>query len=192
MGILPARTLFVGAGAVAVVVPVAGAFQHASSYRASSSAPGVVTVSVSGSPVTVTPVAAGVATITVKASGADNSGATQRFRVTVLAATTFSDRLVSETTPPRAIHFLELRTRIAAVRAREDLPPVRWTDPVLTVGVTPVKRVHLAELRTALNAAYDAAGRPRPTYTDDAVVAAVTAIRTVHVVDLRDAILALE
>ena len=73
-----------------------------------------------------------------------------------------------------------MRTRVAALRARAGLPPVRWTDPVLTVGVTPVKRVHLTELRAALDAAYDA------------VIAGVTAIRAVHVVELRDAILALE
>ena len=40
---------------------------------------------------------------------------------------------------------------------REGVPPVRWTDPVLTVGVAPVKRVHLTELRAALDAVYDAA-----------------------------------
>ena len=191
-GTLPARMLHVGAGAVAVVVPVGGAFRNASTYRASSSAPGVATVSVSGSQVTVTPVTAGVATITVTARGADNSVATQRFRVTVLAATTFSDRLVPGATAPKAIHFLELRTRVAALRAREGLPPVRWTDPVLTVGVTPVKRVHLTELRNALDGAYDAAGRSRPTYTDHIVTAGVTAIKAVHVVELRNAIVALE
>ena len=192
VGTLPARTLYVGAGAVAVVVPVGGAFRNASTYRASSSAPGVATVSVSGSDVTITPVAAGVATITVTATGADNSVATQRFRVTVLAATMFSDRLIPGTTPPRALHFLELRTRIAALRTREGLPPVRWTDPVLTVGVTPVKRIHLTELRAALDAVYDAARRPRTTYTDSIVTAGMTAIQSVHVVELRDAILALE
>ena len=159
---LPAQTLYVGAGAVAEMVPVGGGFRHASTYRASSSAPGVATVGVSGSNLMVTPGAAGAAIITVTATGADNSVATQRFRVTVLAvtaATTFSDRLVPGTTPPRAIHFLELRTRIAALRAREGLPPVRWTDPVLTVGITPVKRVHVTELRDALGETYDAAGR---------------------------------
>ena len=192
VGTLPARTLYVGAGAVAEVVPVAGAFRNAATYRVSSSVPGVATVSVSGSQVTVTPVAVGVATITVTASGAANSLATQRFRVMVLAATTFGDRIVPGTTAPRALHFLELRTRIAALRAREGLPAVRWTDPVLTVGVTPVKRVHLTELRAALDAAYETAGRRRPTYTDGIVTAGMTAIKAVHVVELRDAILALE
>ena len=195
VGTLPARTLHVGDGAVAVVVPVAGAFRHASTYRASSSAPSVATVSISGSNLTLTPVAAGVATVTVTATGTDNSVATQRFRMTVLAvtaATTFSARLVPGTTPLRAIHFLVLRTRIAALRTREGLPPVRWTDPVLTVGVTPVKRVHLTELRDALGETYDTAGRSRPTYTDHIVTVGVTAIKAVHVVELRNAIGALE
>ena len=194
VGTLPARTLYVGAGAVAEVVSLASAFRNASTYQAASSASGVATVTVSGAQVTVTPVAAGVATITVTATGADNSVATQRFRltVTVLTATTFGDRLVPGTTPLRAIHFLELRTRIAALRARAGLPPMRWTDPVLTVGVTPVKRIHLTELRAALDAAYEAAGRLRPIYTDNIVTAGVTAIKAVHVVELRDSILAIE
>ena len=195
VGTLPARTLYVGAGAVAVVVPVADAFRHASTYRASSSAPGIATVSLSGSNLTVTPVASGEATITVTATGADNSAATQRFRVTALAATattTFSDRLVPGVTPLRALHFLALRTRIAGLRTREGLPPVRWTDPVLTVGVTPVKRVHLIELRDALGEVYDVAGQSRPTYTDPVVTVGMTAIKTVHVVELRNAIAALE
>ena len=194
VGTLPARTLHVGAGAVAEVVSLASAFRDASTYRAASSASGVATVSVSGSQVTVTPASAGVATITVTATGADHSVATQRFRVTVtvLTATTFGDRLVPGATPIRAIHFLELRTRIAALRARAGLPPMRWTDPVLTVGITPVKRAHLTELRAALDAAYEAARRLRPTYTDHIVTAGMTAIKAVHVVELRDAILAME
>ena len=192
VGTLPAQTLYVGAGAVAVVVPVSGAFRNASTYRGSSSAPGVATVSVSGSDVTVTPVAAGVATITVTATGADNSVATQRFRVTALAATAFTDHFRPGLTLVKATHFLELRTRVAALRTREGLPPAQWTDPVLTVGVTPVKRVHLTELRNALDGAYDAAGQSRPTYTDHIVTAGVTAIKAVHVVELRTAIVALE
>ena len=86
VGTLPARTLNVGAGAV--VVPLADAFRNASTYQASSSAPDIATVSLSGSQVTLTAVAVGVATITVTASGADNSRATQRFRATVLPAAT--------------------------------------------------------------------------------------------------------
>ena len=106
-GRLPDRTLYVGTVATAVVVPVAGAFRNAATYEASSSAPGVATVSVSGSTVTVTSVAEGVATVTVTASGLDGSSATQQFNLTVLASTS--------PTPDR---LLELRRRIEALRGR--------------------------------------------------------------------------
>ena len=56
---------------------VGGALPNASTYRASSSAPGVATVSILGSNLTLTPVAAGVATVTVTATGADDSVATR-------------------------------------------------------------------------------------------------------------------
>ena len=102
------------------------------------------------------------------------------------------DPIQSGATSLEATHLRELRTRVAALRAREGLPAVRWTDPTLAAGVTPVRRVHLIELRSALDAAYDAAERPRPTYTDSTVTAGVTAIKAVHVEELRDAIRALE
>ena len=70
---------------------VADAFQDALSYAASSGAVGVATVSVAGSDVTVTPVAVGGTNITVTAIGADNSVATQQFKVAVVAATTATD-----------------------------------------------------------------------------------------------------
>ncbi len=107
-GTLPNRTLHAGTVAVAVAVPVGDAFRNASTYQASSSAPGVATVRVSGSTVTVTSVAEGVATIAVTASGADGSTATQRFGVTVLASTA-----------SRPSQFLELRRRIETLRRRE-------------------------------------------------------------------------
>ena len=81
VGTLPARTLNVGDGAV--VVPLTDAFRNASTYQAYSSAPDIVSVSLSGAQVRLTAAAVGVATITVTASGADNSRATQRFRTTV-------------------------------------------------------------------------------------------------------------
>ena len=107
-GTLPNRTLYAGTVAVAVTVPVGDAFRNASTYQAASSAPGVATVGVSGSTVTVTSVAEGEATITVTARGADGSTATQRFTVTVLASTA-----------SRPSQFLELRRRIEALRRRQ-------------------------------------------------------------------------
>ena len=108
VGRLPERTLYVGAVATAVVVPVAGAFRNAATYAASSSQPGVASVSVSGSTVTVTSVAEGVATVTVTASGPDGFSATQQFNVTVVAST-----------PRRPTRLLELRRQIEALRGRE-------------------------------------------------------------------------
>ena len=84
-GTLPDRTLYVGTAAV--VVSVADAFQNALTYQASSSAPSVATVSVSGSDLTVTAVAEGTTIITVTASGADNLIATQQFKATATAFT---------------------------------------------------------------------------------------------------------
>ena len=103
-----------------------------------------------------------------------------------------ADRIRPGTTPLKVVHFHELRARIAALRAREGLPAVQWTDPTLVAGVTPVKRVHLMELRTALDVVYDAVGRPRLSYTDAAVVAGTTAIRAVHLMELRTGVAALE
>ena len=76
---LPTRTLRVGGDPV--VVPVADTIPITSDYQASSSAPGVAVVSVSGSRVLVTPVAEGVATITVSAT--DTGGAAVRLELTV-------------------------------------------------------------------------------------------------------------
>ena len=73
----------------AVPVEVSGAFRDpdgdALTYGATSSAPGVASVSVSGSTVTVTPVSEGTAAVTVTATdaGGSNTPATQRFTVTV-------------------------------------------------------------------------------------------------------------
>ena len=59
-------------------------------------------------------------------------------------------------TSVQAVHFDELRSRVAALRAREGLAPVRWTDPVLTPGATTIRRAHLAELRAVLGGVYEA------------------------------------
>ena len=74
---LPTRQLFVGGGAR--VVPVE--LENASSYRATSSAPDVAAVTVSGSRVSVRPVSEGVAAITVTGAGAAD---TLQFTVAVL------------------------------------------------------------------------------------------------------------
>ena len=91
----------------------------------------------------------------------------------------------------KAIHFDELRARVAALRAREGLAPVRWTDPVLTPGVTTVTRAHLAEMRAGLGGVYDAKGQMQSAYADRALTGH-TPVRAAHVMELREAVEVLE
>ena len=157
--------------------------------------PGGVAV-LSGSVLTLTPGAPDTSlAVTVSASDPGGLTATRTFTVTVRRAslTAFTDHpLEPGATPVRAIHFLELRARIDALRTAAGRPAFRWTDPVLTPGVTPVRRVHLTELRAALAEAYAAAGRAAPVYTDPLVTAGATAIRAAHLMELRAAVVALE
>ena len=185
-------------GGVAEVV-VGGAFRDPDgdplTYEATSSAPAVASVQVSGSTVTVRAGAAGIATVTVTATdvSGSNTTTTLAFRVTVAGApvlTFTDDPILPGVTPIKAVHFTELRQRIDALRSAAGLLRFSWTDPVLRAGVTPVRRVHLLELRSALSEAYEAAGRAAPRWTDASP--ASTPIRAAHVTELRAAVLALE
>ena len=179
----------------AVTVEVSGAFRDpdgdALTYGASSSAPSVAWVSVSGSRVTIAPVSAGTATVRVTATdvGGSNTTATQTFRVTVTLPFT-DDPIVPGVTPVKAAHFTELRARIDAVRIAVGLGRFPWTDSRVVAGVTPVKGVHMSELRTALAQAYYAAGRTTGFSTD--AIRAGTGIRAWHINELRRAVETLE
>jgi len=184
-------------GESAVTVEVGGAFRDpdgdALTYAASTSAPSVASVSLSGSGVTVAPVSEGSAVVTVTATDVDgsNTAATQSFTVTV--GRFFTDHpIVPGETPVRAVHFTELRTRINALRSVAGMGRFAWTDPVLRAGVTRVRLVHLLELRSALAAAYAAAGRPAPRWSDASPVGGTTPIRAAHLMELRAAVVALE
>ena len=197
VGRLPYRTLQLGGGVE--IVDVAGVFRDpdgdALTYAAASSAPAVARAQAAGTLVTLTPVTAGAATITVSATdvGGSNATAAQRFVVTVVETAVFTDHpLRPGVTPIRAVHFLELRARVDGLRTRAGLSPFGWTDPVLAPGLTTVRRAHLTELRTALAQAYSAAGRPPPAYTDPELPARAIAIRAVHLMELRAAVEALE
>ena len=189
--------LTIGIDEAAVTVEVSGVFRDPDGDRltfgASSSAPSVVTVGVSGSQVTLRPLAEGTALVTVTAADTDGSNtmASQSFAVTVYRA--FTDHpIVPGVTPVRAVHFRELRARIDGVRMMRGLAGFAWTDPVLTAGVTPVRLVHLGELRSALAESYEAAGRPTPDWTDSATAVEAIPIRAAHLMELRAAVLALE
>ena len=103
----------------------------------------------------------------------------------------FTDEL-SAGGPVRAVHLVELRLRIAALRLRLGLAPFAWTDAVVEAGVTPVRAVHLMELRTAVAEAYDKAAQPPPRYTDASARPGATLISAEHFLELRNAIVAAE
>ena len=193
-------------GGDARVIWVGGAFRDPDgddlTYGAATSEPMVATVEVSGSLVTVTPVAQGEATVTVTATdeslriGNELAAAMQPFTVKVLdsgSGVGFTDHPIRRgVTPVRAIHFRELRARIDSLRVRHNMSAFPWTDGALAAGTTPIKPVHIIDLRGALDDVYVAAGRAVPTYTDTTPVGGVTFIRAAHVMELRAAVVALE
>ena len=197
-GSIPAQTLSVGGSAASV--NVARYFTDPDgdtlTYSASSNRTGIVRAGASGSTVTLTPVTAGTATVTVTARDPGGLSARQSIAVTVRApggVGGFTDDPIRPgVTPIRAVHFTELRTRIDALRTGVGLSAFPWTDPTLRAGVTGVRSVHLTELRNALNQAYAAAGQPRPAYTDASVRPGTTPIRAAHVTELRRAVVELE
>ena len=150
---------------------------------------------------TVTGGAEGTGSGTVSYAVAANAGGPRSGALTVAdhpvtvfqaSPTQFTDHPIDRgVTPVKAIHFLELRARIDALRVREGLAAFEWTGPALTPGVTPVRGVHLTELRAALAVVYAALGQAAPTWTaadpaDGAVV------RAAHLMELRAAVAALE
>lgn len=192
VGTLPDRTLLLDG---TLEVDVSQAFVDpdgdALLYRASSTAPEVAAVRVSGTRVTLTAVGVGAAVIRVTATDSYGVPAAQSFPVKVIEPFT-DDPIVPGVTPIRAIHFMELRTRIDAVRDAAGLGRLPWTDPVLTAGVTQIRIAHLLELREALAGAYEASGRSAPDWTDAAPEAGTTLVRTVHLLELREAVIELE
>ncbi len=133
------------------------------------------------------------------ASGAraSSGGATTRARAGGATARAWpaaftDDLLVPGVTPVRAVHLLELRSRIDGLRRRVGLPAFGWTDAQVVPGVTPARALHLTELRSALGEAYAAAGRPAPGYTGAVVTAGLTAMRALQLQELRRAVVALE
>lgn len=99
------------------------------------------------------------------------------------------DALIARSTTVRAVHIMELRSRIDALRNGLMLPTYPYVDPALSAGTTIVRALHIIDLRAALADVYVAANLPPPTYTD-ASLAAGTAIKAAHIAQLRTAVLA--
>lgn len=140
---------------------------------------------------------AAVALVVVAVASTDDATAqilnrASRPPLSVLPAAGWTDHPIRPgVTSIKTAHFDELRARVAALRARDGLLPVRWTDPVLTPGAT-VRRIHLAELRVALGGVYEARGQLQPAYMDRTLTAGRTPVRAAHVMELREAVEVLE
>ena len=98
------------------------------------------------------------------------------------------DPLVARATSVKAVHIIELRTAIDAVRAARGLAGYSWADPTLAAAATRVRAAHLVDLRAALDEVYVAAARTPPFYTDAAIVARATLVKAVHLAELRAAV----
>src|SRR5688572_25404752 len=98
----------------------------------------------------------------------------------------FIDAGLPEGTPVKAIHVVELRACVDALRAEISLAPYSWGEPV-SAGVTVIKAVHITELRTALGAVYTGVSQTAPTYTDATVEPGTTVIKRAHITELRAA-----
>jgi hypothetical protein len=105
---------------------------------------------------------------------------------------TFTDEPLDASTIIKAVHLVELRTRIDLLRQRNSLPAYQWNDAPLTPKASIVTVNHVAELRAALNAVYTVMSRQLPAYTDPALVTGQTVVKAAHVNELRAAILAVE
>ncbi len=99
------------------------------------------------------------------------------------------DPLIAGVTVVKAVHVTELRQAIAALRVRDGLSSLTWTDAVLDAS-TPIRAVHVSELRTALVEVYAAAGRAVPVYTRP-LAAMQTVIAAVDFAELREAVRAI-
>lgn len=100
------------------------------------------------------------------------------------------DPLRSRITRVKAVHVLELRTRINAIRLAKGLTAFTWATPSLTSS-SKVRAANVTELRTALMQAYTGAGLPAPVYTDPTLGSSIK-VKAVHLSEIRAAVIAME
>jgi hypothetical protein len=98
------------------------------------------------------------------------------------------DPLIVSSTLVKAIHVVDLRTAVNAVRFLSTelgapLPPYPFTDGSLPSVA--IKKVHIMELRTALGEARATLGLPAVTYMDPVLTSGLSTIKAAHIMDLR-------
>ena len=171
-----------------MVIDVARAFSDpdgdALTYAAVSSAETVARATAWGSTVTVTPGAAGVATIAVTATdvGGSNRTATQLFVACV------RPNGVSTTDYQRYLETWDALSGGSSGPECSGTPRLTFTDHPIRPGTTPVRAVHFLELRRHIAELRRRAGLPVVQWRDPILTAGVTAVRGVHLTELRDAL----
>lgn len=99
----------------------------------------------------------------------------------------FTDEPLAPGVTALAVHMIELRTAVNAMRTAAGLAGAAFTDPTLDSNVA-IKAVHISELRAALDEARAALGLPPLSYTDPTITPGETYMKAVHVHELRDAV----
>lgn len=100
-----------------------------------------------------------------------------------------NDPLIVHSDLIRAVHVVQLRARIDALRVRAGLSATNWTDPTLVAQATLVRATHVTQLQTALSQAYVARGLTPPTF---GTLAAGDEIKASQIAGLRNAVIAIE
>jgi hypothetical protein len=97
----------------------------------------------------------------------------------------FADDPLLPVTQIKAVHVMQLRQAVNALRTAAGLSAATFADPVLS-STTSIRAVHFQELRTALNQARTPLGVGSVAFTDAALVPAATKVRAVHLTELRN------
>lgn len=117
----------------------------------------------------------------------DGGGSPSALSAPDLATTViFTNDPLSAGTTVSAMHFVQLRSAINAVRALANLSPASFTNVSLT-GVL-VKKIHVDEMRSNLDAARSAMSLSALTYTDPTINQYSTIIKAAHVTGLRNGV----
>jgi all-beta uncharacterized protein len=142
--------------------------------------------------------ASGTGNGTVTMSASPNGGGARTGTLTVggqlvnvmQISTAFTDDpLLAGSTPIRAAHVLELRSRIDVIRSAHGLVAYTWSDPFLTAGRV-IRARNIVDLRDALSEAYAAAALPPPSFAEP--IANGVYVKASHLTELRNAVLAIE
>ncbi|HVS31977.1 MAG TPA: fibronectin type III domain-containing protein, partial [Thermoanaerobaculia bacterium] len=115
---------------------------------------------------------------------ATNAGGKSSYGNVDLATTVIftDDPLVVQVTAIRAVHLLQLRTAVDAVRKLAGLSDGEYTDEILDSAVA-IKRVHVIELATALNDGRT--GLMLTPIVEPSITAGVTTVQASHIHTLR-------